>query len=544
MIHGHGKEVNCCAFNDQYFVTCSGDKSIRVFSAKDFSEKAYSPLNHHKYGVNCVTFNANGNHMASASMDGSAVVWEFLEDGPVIRQILQHSESNTVQVCRFSPNSVMLVTGSSDGAIAVWNLEQRKKLFQFIGHPDGNVNATSFTPCNDYLMTGSGVGDIRVWDLKYKQSCILQTQAHDGVSGCGVDCICFSPSFHVIGDGQIADTYLMATCGQDNNVKLWIFHREIAIKAAGKRNYSSRCLEPLHEMSGHHGPVSNCCFSSDGQKLASSSFDKTVIVWDPVTAVQLYMLQGHSAIVTSVSFSCDGIYLASTSYDKAAIIWKLNDDGDGCSGLVESKQEAVATETLIDFTVSDGPAKVHQWTRDDVLNWLEGELKLTQYSETFKLNEIDGEELLNLDSETLTNELKVGPLGHRNKILRGIACLKSQMSVSASVREKQKGSKSPVFLPATAPSIDRIAPIVTATPNLSIDDKDMPDEFLCPISREVMIDPVIAADGFTYERNGIERWFKRGSNVSPMTNQRLVSRNLIPNQALKTLIMQFLEASH
>jgi hypothetical protein len=33
----------------------------------------------------------------------------------------------------------------------------------------------------------------------------------------------------------------------------------------------------------------------------------------------------------------------------------------------------------------------------------------------------------------------------------------------------------------------------------------IPDEFLCPISREVMDDPVLACDGFTFERNEIER---------------------------------------
>ena len=34
----------------------------------------------------------------------------------------------------------------------------------------------------------------------------------------------------------------------------------------------------------------------------------------------------------------------------------------------------------------------------------------------------------------------------------------------------------------------------------------VPDDFLCPISREVMDDPVLASDGFTFERNAIERF--------------------------------------
>lgn len=35
---------------------------------------------------------------------------------------------------------------------------------------------------------------------------------------------------------------------------------------------------------------------------------------------------------------------------------------------------------------------------------------------------------------------------------------------------------------------------------------NVPVEYLCPISSEMMQDPVSTVDGFTYERNNIERW--------------------------------------
>ena len=61
------------------------------------------------------------------------------------------------------------------------------------------------------------------------------------------------------------------------------------------------------------------------------------------------------------------------------------------------------------------------------------------------------------------------------------------------------------------------------------------NEFLCPISLEVMTKPVVAADGFSYEKKNIERWF-RTSKRSPMTNLRLKNRTVIPNIALRKLI--------
>lgn len=60
------------------------------------------------------------------------------------------------------------------------------------------------------------------------------------------------------------------------------------------------------------------------------------------------------------------------------------------------------------------------------------------------------------------------------------------------------------------------------------------DSFLCPITRDVMEDPVSAKDGHTYEREAIEMWFHNNSR-SPKTNEQ-ISTELIPNYALKSAI--------
>ncbi|KAK3033243.1 hypothetical protein RJ639_033123 [Escallonia herrerae] len=63
-----------------------------------------------------------------------------------------------------------------------------------------------------------------------------------------------------------------------------------------------------------------------------------------------------------------------------------------------------------------------------------------------------------------------------------------------------------------------------------------PNHFLCPILKEVMIDPFVAADGYTYEREAIVRWFDENNN-SPMTNLPLPHKSLIPNYTLLSAIM-------
>lgn len=54
------------------------------------------------------------------------------------------------------------------------------------------------------------------------------------------------------------------------------------------------------------------------------------------------------------------------------------------------------------------------------------------------------------------------------------------------------------------------------------------------ISVQLMNDPVVAADGQTYEREAIETWFRR-HNRSPMTNQ-VIAPTLLPNYTVRRLI--------
>ena len=58
---------------------------------------------------------------------------------------------------------------------------------------------------------------------------------------------------------------------------------------------------------------------------------------------------------------------------------------------------------------------------------------------------------------------------------------------------------------------------------------------ICPITQEVMNDPVICADGHSYERASVEMWLL-SHNTSPATNVPLAHTNLVPNHALRNLI--------
>ncbi|CAN0863862.1 U-box domain-containing protein 4 [Linum grandiflorum] len=64
----------------------------------------------------------------------------------------------------------------------------------------------------------------------------------------------------------------------------------------------------------------------------------------------------------------------------------------------------------------------------------------------------------------------------------------------------------------------------------------IPPDFCCPLSLELMTDPVIVASGQTYERAFIKSWIELGLTVCPKTRHTLGHTNLIPNYTVKALI--------
>ncbi|KAH3762882.1 hypothetical protein Pelo_5183 [Pelomyxa schiedti] len=67
----------------------------------------------------------------------------------------------------------------------------------------------------------------------------------------------------------------------------------------------------------------------------------------------------------------------------------------------------------------------------------------------------------------------------------------------------------------------------------------LPYEFICPITQEVMKDPVLASDGYLYEREAIVSWMSTGRHTSPQTNLPLKSLQLIPCNTIKSAITEW-----
>ena len=71
----------------------------------------------------------------------------------------------------------------------------------------------------------------------------------------------------------------------------------------------------------------------------------------------------------------------------------------------------------------------------------------------------------------------------------------------------------------------------------------VPAHFSCPVSMELMVDPVMVVTGHTYDRSCIQRWLESGNKTCPVTGIKLRSLELTPNFALRMAIQDWANAN-
>ncbi|KAJ8540178.1 hypothetical protein K7X08_026567 [Anisodus acutangulus] len=93
------------------------------------------------------------------------------------------------------------------------------------------------------------------------------------------------------------------------------------------------------------------------------------------------------------------------------------------------------------------------------------------------------------------------------------------------------------------PVLERLKEVANRARCLKYNQPPPPSHFKCPLLKEVIQDPCVAADGYTYDRKAIESWLVDNDN-SPVTNLPLPHKHLLPNYTLLSAIKEWKSGKH
>ncbi len=283
----------------EYLATSDTKGDIQIWDAKTLTKHAN--CQGHQHWTWAIDFSPDGQHLVSGSDDGTVKLWD-VATGECLRTYTGHTFS--VNTVAFSHDGKIIASSSQDSTIRLWRTfpDSSNPEITLVGH-NGRVWSIAFSPDDRTIVSGGEDLTVRLWNVATGE-CVAVWEAHAG----WVRYVAFNP------DGRS-----VATASYDRSIKIWDIR-----KIPDFSEKSGICLPTcLHTLIGHQQPVSSIAFSPDGQQFVSSSFDKTIKLWDVNNGECVKTLLGHNSRIWMVAFHPNSQQLASGSDDNNTKIWDL-----------------------------------------------------------------------------------------------------------------------------------------------------------------------------------------------------------------------------
>jgi eukaryotic-like serine/threonine-protein kinase len=356
-LRGHSDILKRVVFSPDghTIATASSDTTAKLW---DLHGNELKTLHGHKEAVVGVRFSPDGKKIVTVSRDGTAILWG--SNGDFRRRLQGHM--GHIYDAAFDPNSNLLVTVSLDEHAKLWNEDGKLLRSYTLG---AGITSVAFTPSGQHFVAGTLEGVLEVWAIENP----LRQQLENGKVVEGVDL------------GSDGDT--IAEGNADGSIGLWRLNDHTYYSIKGNYGGGRVVLDPRGELllvAGgmtranvvrlprlqpaftltHKDFVDEATFNSNGQLIASASFDGTVKIWsrkgkllrslfhgDWVHAVSfsplnnaiatagrnkmiklwdstgklLWSITGHTDDIVAIAFAPDGETIASSSWDGTVKLW-------------------------------------------------------------------------------------------------------------------------------------------------------------------------------------------------------------------------------
>lgn len=525
------------------------NRQLTVLDFSRYTPEPQTPLTFSKHAgsILCVAALPNS-QVVSGSSDHTLQVWNA-STGECIKTFTGHTLS--VRQIAVLPNS-QVVSVSDDRTLRVWDIVTGKCLQILTNGYTHYMNTCFATLPNGQLVSDSSNKTLQVLDIKTGQFFMNPSMYHYHIT-----CIAALP------DGQIV-------IGLENG--FLIKFQDVRIG-----QYSA----PL-EMRGHTTQVSCIAFLGNGQMI-SGSYDTTLRIWDISTGQCLKTLTQNKGPLACLAVLPNGQVVSvshETNHTDTLKIWR-DVSTSRCLNIMTWHTERIHSIVALsnnEVVVRSG-GHLQRWALFPqhcydkivpVLHAISPECGLKHLSLQGVYLGQDGYNHLRqlvqsvtslktldlIDTDlTMVQIHTLHQIVHQHRIqyqqLKAETQTTRDQMLQTQVKHFQEWEQHMQKLqthyaeqerltPLTAPEITFNCPIIELSYQL-IENKAIPNEFLCPITRQVMWEPVMADDGYTYERDVIEAHIQKTLTSPMLPDQPLASQRVVLNRNVRAAIQRMLE---
>jgi WD40 repeat protein/energy-coupling factor transporter ATP-binding protein EcfA2 len=265
-------------------------------------------------------------------------------------QVFTGSKSGVEKVA-FSPDDKLILTGSDDHTVRLFDAQSGKQLQVYNGHTEG-INDIAFSADGKLVLTASWDKTVRLWDtatgrelkkfvgyanvitadFSQDEKQILTGSEDEPVSAFSLEgsyAVGYSETNNA---NQLWDiktltkTYSFSYSGPPNRLPIQFSpDGKYLLASYGKEIVLSDVAsgQEVQIFRGHTDGVGGVALSPDDKYVLSASADRTARLWDIETGQEVQRFSGHAASVYSVAFSSDGRRILTGGADGTVLLWDI-----------------------------------------------------------------------------------------------------------------------------------------------------------------------------------------------------------------------------
>jgi WD40 repeat protein/serine/threonine protein kinase len=359
VLEGHTDGVLTVRFSPDGGQLLSGsyDNTARLWNLAD--HRTIQVFKGHSWWVWAAEFSPDANRIVTAGQDGKAIVWQKSSASagvePAYTQLTEFTGHNgAVYAARFAPNGDLVATGGYDNSVLIWNPDEVKPIdiggrldeqpevkpnyLRLAGH-DKPVRSVEFSPNGQLVLSGSEDNSIRLWDVASGES-LKALRGHSRA----VRSAAFSPDgsrvlsgsedqsvrvWNVAGYQEVRVLHATVFAGHEDAVLAARFSRDGKQIVTASRDrtaslWDAASGQPLRRFDeGHEFLVSGAAFFPDGKRLATGAGDNSARIWDLTTGTELMAFSPTGRIGT-LAVSPDGNWVATGSQGTDVKLWNAH----------------------------------------------------------------------------------------------------------------------------------------------------------------------------------------------------------------------------